>query len=149
MLSLMQNAMAKRVMNAVAAGTSVQNSSSVDMQGFDAVTFVALFGTISASAVTAIKVQQSDDDGGADDWTDLAGTLSTVMTPTTDNNKVLAVEVVRPTKRYLRLVVNRATGNAVIDGVFALKTHPRVSPVTHDTTVLGVEVHAGPAEGTA
>lgn len=149
MLSVLQNTSAKRVMNAVAAGTSVQNSSGVDMSDADVVTFFAAFGVISASAVTNIKAQQSDDDGSSDDYTDIEGSLSVTMTPTTDNNKVLALEVIRPKKKWVRLVVNRATGNAVIDSVLALKSRLRVSPGVHDTTILGTEVLSGPNEGTA
>ena len=55
-----------RVSNAVAAGTSDINSSSVDMQGYDAVEFVVLFGAIVATAVTSVKAQQSSDWGGPD-----------------------------------------------------------------------------------
>ena len=149
MLSLAKNAAIKRVMNAVAAGQTVQNSSSVDMSDAECVTFIASFGTISASAVTNIKAQQSDDDGSADDWTDLEDSQGATLTPTTDNSKVLVLEVVRPLKKYVRCVVNRATGNAVIDGVVAIKTHLRVSPATHDTTVKDANVVVGPAEGTA
>lgn len=149
MQSLMNNAIGQRIMNAVAAGTSVQNASSVDAKDCDAVTFIALFGTISASAVTTIEVQQSSDDGSADGWSALEGSKSATLTPTTDNNKALVVEIVRPQKRYLRLVVNRATGNAVIDGVFAIKHHLRTSNPALHSTVAGQEVHASPAEGTA
>ena len=55
-MNLSKAAKVTRVMNAVAAGTSDQNSSSVDMKGFDACQFVVAFGAITASAVTSIHV---------------------------------------------------------------------------------------------
>ena len=147
-LNLGTDSKLKRVMNAVAAGTSDQNSASVDMTGFDNVLFGALFGAITAGAVTSIKAQQSDDDGVADDWTDLAGTAVTVADD--DDDKLFWLEVVQPEKRYVRLVVDRGTQNAVIDGVIAIQTNPKHIPTTHDAaTVGGGEVHASPAEGTA
>lgn len=136
-----------RVMNAVAAGTSDQNSSVIDMQNFDSVTFIAAFGTITAGAVTSIKVQQGAD-SGLSDAADLEGTAISVADD--DDNQIVAVEVVRPRERYVRLVIDRGTQNAVIDGVIAIQTGPRVLPVTHDaTTVVGSETHNSPAEGTA
>lgn len=146
-LSTLKNGKVTRCLNAVAAGTSEQAGASVDMSDFEAVTFVAAFGAITASATTGMKVQQSDDDGGADDWTDLEGSAQAI-TPT-DDDKIVAVEVVRPLKRYLRPVVTRGVANAVIDGVIALQTHPRKPPVAQSASVAGSKVMVSPAEGTA
>ncbi len=67
-----------------------------------------------------------------------------------DDNKLAVLDVYRPQERYVRLVVNRATQNAVIDGVIALQYKGRKAPVTHDvTTVAGAELHVSPDEGTA
>lgn len=134
-----------RVMNAVAAGTSDQNSSSVDMSGFENVTFIAAFGTIDSTAVTSIKVQQSSDDSS---FADLAGTSISVADD--DDNQVAVVSVVKPRERYVRCVVDRGTANAVIDGVVALQTGALTLPVTQPTSsVVSSEVHVSPAEGTA
>jgi hypothetical protein len=135
-------------MNAVAAGTSDQNSSSVDMKGFYGVMFLASFGALTATQVTSIKAQQSSDDGSADDWTDILGTLVGPLADA-DGNKMLVLDIYRPLKRYVRLVVDRGTANAVIDGVVALQYDPDKEPVTHSTTVKAAEFHHAPAEGTA
>jgi hypothetical protein len=136
-----------RVLNAVAAGTTDQNSSVVDTAGYEAVRFVALFGALTASQVTSVKVQQGALSDGSD-MADLEGT-STGPLADADSNKALIVEVVRPRERYVRLVVDRGTANAVIDGVIAELYQPRVMPITQDTTVSAAEKHASPAEGTA
>lgn len=140
---------ATRHSNAVAAGTSVITpSAGIDMAGFDGCMFAVSFGTITAGAVTSIKVQQSSDDGVADAYSDLEGTSQTVADD--DDNQVFLVDVFKPRKRYLKVIVSRATQNAVLDGILAMQYAPRVRPTTQDaTTVGGTEVHASPAEGTA
>lgn len=147
MHSLQKAVKVTRVMNAVAAGTSDQNSSVIDMQGFDGVVFMAAFGTITSGAVTSIKVQQGAD-SGLSDAADLEGTSVTVADD--DDNQVAIVEVYRPRERYVRLVVDRGTQNAVIDGVLAIQYNGRIKPTTHDSsTVIAAESHNSPAEGTA
>lgn len=149
MQSLANNASVERIMNAVAAGTTAQTSSAIDCDDCDELMIIAAFGAISANAVTTIKFQQSSDDGVADAYSDLEGTLSETLTPTTDSNKLLVHGLVRPTKRYVKVVVGRSTGNAVIDSVVAIKVKLRTAPPTAHSTVKGVEVFASPAEGTA
>lgn len=140
----------ERVMNAVAAGTSDQTSSAVDMQlggAFHEVTFIALFGTLTASQVTSIKVQQSDDDAATDAYSDIEGTASSALADA-DSNKMLAVTV-RPSKRYVKCIIDRGTANAVIDGMIAIKKHADEIPVTQPSTIISWETHDYPAEGTA
>jgi hypothetical protein len=138
----------QRVMNAVAAGTSVQTSSAVNMAGADGCLFILLVGTLTATQVTALKAQQSDDDGSADDYDDLEGTLVGPLGDD-DDNKMLVLDVFRPSKQYLKAVVNRATANAVIDGVIAIKYSVREAPITNDASVAFAEGHVTPDEGTA
>ena len=147
-MNLSKDVTIDRVMNGVAAGTSDQNSSSVDMQNHESVTFIALLGTLSASQVTQMKAQQSSDDGSSDAFTDLLGTQTTVMVDT-DDNKCIVLEIVRPRERYVRVVLERGTGNAVIDGIIAIRSGPLKKPTTHGTTVQATETHVSPAEGTA
>lgn len=135
--------------NAVAAGTSdITPSAGVDTKEFEGCMFVVEFGEITADAVTSIKVQQSDDNGVADAYSDLAGTA--VAVADSADNKVFYVDIYRPRKRYLKLIVDRATQNAVLDSILALLYGPRKLPTTHDSaTVGGGETHASPDEGTA
>lgn len=135
-----------RSMNAVAAGISVQNGAVVDMQNYEGVIFIAAFGTLTATAVTGLKAQQGAD-SGLSDAADLVGTL--VSIPDTDDNELLALCIHKPRERYVRAVVNRATANAVIDGVIAIQYGARTEPTTQDATVSGSEAHVSPAEGTA
>ena len=148
MLNFTKDCKLTRVSNAVAAGTDDTTSCAVvDMQSFGSCTFIAAFGTITATAVTTVKVQQGAV-ANMSDAADLAGTSISVAAD--DDNQIVAVEVVEPQERYVRLQIVRATANVVIDGVIAVQCNPKIAPVTHDaTTVVGTELHASPAEGTA
>lgn len=137
-----------RVMNAVAAGTTDQTSSAIDTANFEGVKIYTAFGTITSGAVTSVKIQQSSDDGSADAYADLAGTSVTVADD--DDNQVVVHDIFRPRERYLKVVVDRGTQNAVIDGIVAVLYGARENPTTDDTsTVVGRETHVSPAEGTA
>ena len=59
--------------------------------------------------------------------------------------------ILRPAiqKRYVQLLIKRATQNAVLNLALAEKYGARILPVTQSTDVSAVEVHASPAEGTA
>lgn len=148
MENLLRNIKITRVMNAVAAGTSAQNSSVVDMSGWDGVTFIAALGTLTATQVTSLKGQQGQV-SNLSDAADLSGTLVGPLADG-DSNKCLVLDIYRPTERYVRPVVNRATANAVIDGVIAIQYRGRKTPVTQDTaTIAFSEQHVSPEEGTA
>ena len=65
-----------RSMNAVAAGSTVQNGNGFDLSadgGYDGVLIIASLGTLTATQVTQLKAQVSSDDGSADAYTDLSG----------------------------------------------------------------------------
>ena len=139
-----------RVLNGVAAGTTDQNGTGLNMAGFDGVLFVALFGALTATQVTSLKGQQSDDDGSADAYGDLEGT-SVGPLADGDGNKCLVLDIFRPAKQYVRPVIDRGTANAVIDGVIAIQYTARSLPVAQAAAagVAFAEKHATPAEGTA
>ncbi len=124
-----------RVSNAVAAGAADANSSVVDTAGFEDVTFIVAFGAITAGAVTGVKAQQ----GTAADGSDMADISDAVVAVADDaDNKLVVLEVVKPTKRYVRAVVTRKTQNAVIDDVTAILSGGRKLPPPVDSTVVSV-----------
>lgn len=148
MQNLLKDVKITRVMNAVAAGTTAQNGTTLDMSGWDGVLFVASLGTLTATQVTSLKAQQGNA-ANLSDAQDLANTLTGPMADG-DSNKCLVLDVYRPTDRYVRCVVGRGTANAVIDGVIAIQYRGRKAPVTQDTTTIAAnEQHVSPAEGTA
>lgn len=146
MLGLLNNTKIVRHNNGAAAGTTtITPSAGIDVQGFNSVLFLVALGTITSTGVPSIKIQQSSDDGSTDSYGDLEGTAYAVTDA--DSNKMIAVEILRPTKRYLKLILARTTANVVLDGIFAVLGNPMSVPITQVT--LGNEVFASPAEGTA
>lgn len=125
----------ERSLNAVAAGITDQNGVAVDMTDADGVLFIALFGTLTATQVTLIKAQQGALSDGSD-AVDITG-AATLALADGDSNKALILDVLRPSQRYVRCVVDRGTANAVIDGVFAfkyrIKKQGQVGPSLHAT----------------
>lgn len=129
-----------------AAGTSDLTSGAVDMQGFESARFLYCLGTITSGAVTSIKAQQCDTTGGS--YADLLGTSVTVAD--TDDNKVVSLEIVQPLERFLKVVIDRGTQNAVVESLVVILSGSKELPIADDsTTVVGSEVHVSPIEGTA
>ena len=148
MQNLIKDIKVSRVMNAVAVGTTTQTAAApVDMSGWDGVTFIALFGTIT-DGTPGLKARQ-DTVVGMGGAADLAGTLTSAAI--TDDNRAIVLDVYRPLERYVDCQVLRggATG-AVIDGVSAIQDRGRKSPVTQDTShVASNKSVVSPSEGTA
>ena len=145
-MNLSKGSKTTRVMNAVAAGTTDQNSSSVDMQNFEGVEFTAFLGALTAGQVTTMKLQTSSDNSA---WNDLLGTQTAAMDDA-DDNQCIILDLYKPVERYIRAVLERATQNAVIDGIVAKQYLPRVKPTTHDSaTVQEAKMLVSPIEGTA
>ena len=132
-----------RVSNAVAAGQATTNCSSVDMKGFESVTFYLLVGAIDATGTVVMHAEQSEDDSS---FADLESTA--VEYTASDDNKVAILEITKPRERYVRPVVITATANGTIDGVIAVQTAAHEEPVTQSSSVVASEQHLCPAEGT-
>jgi hypothetical protein len=143
--NLTHNVVTSVVLREVAAGTTSTASSAVDTLGYAGVRFVAGFGTLTASQVTNLKAQHSDDNST---WADIAGT-ATANLADADGGKLLIVDVFKPTKRYVRASVQRGTANAVINGVIAERYRAAFGGTTADSSVSAQEVHNSPASGTA
>jgi hypothetical protein len=121
------------VLNAVAAGTSNQTGTHVDMQGFDGVMFLADIGTLTATQVTSMKAQGGNASNDSDQ-ADISGAATAAMADG-DSNKMLILDVFRPQQRYVRPVVLRGTANAVINCVIAILYQADKMPVPADATV--------------
>lgn len=150
-VNLSKNVVTKRIMPdgsgwTVAAGTSNVASDIVDTAGYDGIRFILAMGAIVSGAATSANVQQNTANS-ASGMADLAGSSITIAD--TDDNKLIVIEIIKPLERYLRLETLRATQNSTVDGLIVELFNPRTMPVTQDSTVATLEVHASPAEGTA
>lgn len=136
----------ERVLEAQAAGTGEVTSSVVDVGGAQGVCIVVAFGEIT-DGTPVVKVQQGNLANG-NDMNDLVGNIT--MAATTDNNKLAIIDVKKPTKRYVRVVVDRSVGTpstgSVIDDAIAIKYSGRVYPTLMGTTVANKILLVSPEE---
>lgn len=144
--SLLESVEVQVVSNAVAGGTSDIETTEVDMEGWESVMWICQFGAITGSAVTSVKAQQ-DTVTGMGSAADLEGTGQTVADD--DDDTAFVLNLVKPQERFVRLVVARATQNAVVESVVAIKYNGKAAPVTQGATIGGSETTVSPAEGTA
>jgi hypothetical protein len=128
-----------------AAGTTDIESTIVDTAGYGGVQFVIQLGAITSGAVTSAYVQQNTANSTSGMAT-LAGTTATIADD--DDGQYVVIDVARPAERYVRLVVDRGTQNAVVASAEYIQYEPIASPVTQPTGTSG-ELHVSPAEGTA
>lgn len=134
-----------RLANAAAAGQTAVNSSSIDTAGYDGVVLVTAFGAITSGGAQSVKIQ---DGATSSPTTDVEGSSVTVADD--DDNQIVVHDVYKPQKRYLRVVVSRATQDSVVDGIFAFLYQGRLDPQTNDTTtVCSLKSLISAAEGTA
>lgn len=148
-MDLSSNVKVSTALDFLAASAALdRDGAGLDMAGFDGVMMVVKFADIAAGAVTTIKAQQSDDNGVADDWSDLAGTGIAIADD--DDNQVFIIDLVKPQKRFVRVVVDKDAANATNECALYVQYDARDLPVVQ-TVVNEVtyERHVSPDEGAA
>jgi hypothetical protein len=124
------------------AGTTTINGTEIDMESYEGVLFVIKFGT--AASNNSIKAQQDVVTGMAG-AADLLGTLVAVGA----SDEIVALDLVKPRKRFVRMAAVRGT-STTIDWGIAIRYGSRKRPVTSALAgTLAIEQHVSPAEGTA
>jgi hypothetical protein len=127
------------------AGTSAINGSIIDLSSAAGALFLVRMGVITAGAATSIKIQH----GAASDLSDAADVLGTSQTIADDDDgEIFYVDFSRPTKRYARLVVSRATQNAVVASAEVIVYGAAVAPTAQPAGTNG-ETHVAKQSGTA
>ena len=135
-MNFLTNTKLTRVANAAAAGVTTITSAVVDMKQFDGVVFLAALGDVLVNAVITFQAQHGDQSDGSD-AVNIAGSVVTHTATASDaDNKLLALEIARPTKRFLRVTLARTVANTVLDGIFAFQNNPAEAAVTQDVSVL-------------
>lgn len=145
--SPIQNDLLVLALAAVVAGTTDQTTDWIDTQGFHHIEFTALFGTLTAGQATTTKLQYSDDNSTSAG--DVAGSATAALADG-DSDTIVRSGIYRPTHRYVRMLIDRGTANAVISGVLARLSNTEEQPVTQDATVaVAIKELNAPAIGTA
>lgn len=132
-------------LTAGAAAATPINGAIIDTLGFGGVCFSVGFGAIVGGAVTSIKAQWGNA-SNLSDAEDIEGTAQTIAD--TKDDKMFYIDVLRPKKRYVRLVVSRGTQNATVVAIYNLykpDTKPTVQSADVDSGELFTDAIAGTA----
>lgn len=167
-----------RLSNAVAAGqttvtTSVFNlqgqysagtytppggsaATSVIPTGFDAICILVALGTVTATSVITVNLQDNSLNqaggmaavGAASADVAAGNTANATVAQSGSNcglvvtdvgggasNSLIVLDVALPQLQFYQVVINRATANAALDGVFGILYRSKGRPVVQDTTV--------------
>jgi hypothetical protein len=135
----------ERVEAATSAGTADVDSAVVDLAGFSGVAFVVCSQAITTSGTAEIKVQHGDE-SNLSDAEDVDGLTITVADD--DDNQTFVLDLSRPTKRYARLYIDRATANSAWSEILAFKYGAELKPVDNDVdgTITSDLVAVGESE---
>jgi hypothetical protein len=145
MRSFLENSKAVRLMSSVSGGTNTQTSAILDTAGFDSATVISMFGGITAGATATMTITQSDNTSSG--FATLTGAEASLGGD--DDEKMLAIEIYRPTKRYLKAVITILAQNAEVDGVLGILRDPQLIPfAAQHTSVADYAFTASPDETT-
>ena len=133
--SILKNGVFDKVLVATVAGTNdTLTGDIVDLQNYDSVCLIAILGDVTATAVLTLKAMCGDASnlaGGAYKATTATGTAAAADA----DNKLMILDVVKPGTRYVRADLVRATANAVVDGIIAIRYNARTVPTTQPADV--------------
>lgn len=129
-----------RVNNAAVAGTTDQDSARVDMTGFDSVAFIWSLGDVTAASVITASAKSNAADSTTSSTTEKTNTTITAGASDYDN-KLIIVDLHRPTLRYAYSTLVIDTQNAVVDGCIAVQYNASKGrlPITQGSTVGQLE----------
>ncbi len=124
---------------AVAAGSSIDNNSSrIDMAGYESVTFVTTITDSVDTGVATLLIEQNtvDSDSGMAAVTSPATASATVTSGANDdlNGTLLVVEYRKPASRYVQAVRTSSTANIAYGEVLAI-LQPLRKPAAQGATV--------------
>jgi len=110
-----------------AASTDISGAI-VDLAGYNGLQAIVTFGAITSGAVTSIKMQVGDN-SALSDAADVTGLSVTVADD--DDGKVFVLDLVKPLKRYARVVVDRGTQDAVVEQATYIRYGAKDMPVVN------------------
>jgi hypothetical protein len=124
-------------------------STGIDMEGFQGVAFIASIIGTPTSAGFLLKAEECVSSAFSTALTgEIGGSAVNVTTAIADG--FLILDVYRPTKRYVRAIMDRVTTDDEIGGILAFQYKASHSPVTHATGDLyAAEYLNGTSSGTA
>ena len=143
MLSLINTGILENVKAVTsAAGSTVLESSVIDMDGYEGILLFTRFGTAAADNLISAKMSSANDSA-------TMGAIEGSAVAPGASDEVQWLDIYRPRKRYLQLVATRATSSKLGE-MYAFKYGARKLPTDNNTagTIAG-EALISPSTGTA
>jgi uncharacterized membrane protein len=138
MNELTQNVLIAMVHAPVSATNTLDNNSTIlDMAGWDGVVFIQPI-TDSATGGIATLVAQGSTTNADTYMATLTGAsaAATSLTPGDDlNGLLLIVDVYKPLKRYIQGTITISAANIAYGNMIAIQYHGKLAPITDDATV--------------
>lgn len=114
---------------APAVKAATENGAAIDTAGFNAALFVLTTGDIVSAGAFTAKLQEADAAGGT--YTDVAAADQLGSFPATlaANSTYRVGYVGSKRKRFLRVVLTKASGTSIAAGAVAILGEPAIAPV--------------------
>ena len=145
MMSFLKECKVLPVENSVAAGKATTVGEVIDTAGFQCACFIYKLGTVVDAAAVTLKIYQ-DSDSAMGTVKELSGASAAIASTSSDSEQRLIVDVIRPSKRYLRPTIVTADQNVEIDDAICILYNPDTIPVTQPTSVDVGTLVVSPAE---
>lgn len=117
----------------------------LDMAGFHSVLFLAVMADVVNLSVVSLRAAQSNTNSTGT-MALLTGSAGGTAGTSTYDDKIIALELVKPTKRYIEAQMFHVTQDAPFDCVIAIQYGARTAPTTHDSTVVATASLVSPLE---
>jgi hypothetical protein len=134
MKSILKNAIITQEQGYYAAGQTAKDSTVLDMAGYDSALCICSYGTLLATGTLGLKAYGGDASTGA--TTEYAGGISYTVPATPVSGIVQVLEVVKPTKRYIKFTMTPGTASAVICSMIVIRWGGK-RPVTQLVVTTG------------
>lgn len=136
MHGLIDNFEARYVNDAVAnANNTDDNSTIIDMAGYESVMFMVPIVDSAATGVATLKIEHNDENSDSG-MAAVTGAAATVTCAENDdiNGTMLVAEIRKPAKRYVQAVITSATANIAFGATTAI-LRPFRRPAEQGATV--------------
>lgn len=143
-MSLLKNTAISYGGAAVAMANDTDNNSSrLDMAGWDGVVFVTTITDCVKTGVGALTVEGNTTNADAG-MAAISGAVATATSAANDdlNGQLLIVDVYRPQKRYVQGVRTSATQNIAFGECIAIRYRGSKAPVTQSSTTVAASTFA-------
>lgn len=142
-MNLSKNTKVTQVLGYFTAAQTTRDSSILDMDGYEGVVFIALFGTLLENGTIKLSADQNTANS-ASGMAELAGSSAYTVLAADVLGSALVLDVYRPEERYVRASIDIGVSNALICGIVAIQYCAGVAPPT--TGALQATTLISPAE---